>query len=92
MGLAFVFERSVSLYFLVGAFNPFTFKVIIRYICSYWHFLNCFGFVFVGLSFHLCLLSIQVPLIFVVDFPGGSDGKASVYNVRDLSSIPGLLV
>ena len=24
------------------------------------------------------------------DFPGGSDGKASVYNVRDLSSIPGL--
>ena len=29
MGLAFVFERSVSLYFLVGAFNLFTFKVII---------------------------------------------------------------
>ena len=24
------------------------------------------------------------------DFPGGSDGKASVYNVRDLGSIPGL--
>ena len=23
-------------------------------------------------------------------FPGGSDGKASVYNVRDLGSIPGL--
>ena len=23
------------------------------------------------------------------DFPGGSDGKASVYNVRDLGSIPG---
>ena len=24
------------------------------------------------------------------DFPFGSDGKASVYNVRDLGSIPGL--
>ena len=24
------------------------------------------------------------------DFPGGSDGKTSVYNVRDLSLIPGL--
>ena len=23
-------------------------------------------------------------------FPGGSDGKVSVYNVRDLGSIPGL--
>ena len=35
------------------------------YICSYWHFLNCFRFVFVGLSFLLCLLC-KVPLIFVV--------------------------
>ena len=26
----------------------------------------------------------------MVDFPGGSDGKASVYNVGDLGSIPGL--
>ena len=25
-----------------------------------------------------------------MDFPGGSDGKASVYNAGDLSSIPGL--
>ena len=24
------------------------------------------------------------------DFPGGSDGKASVYNAGDLGSIPGL--
>ena len=24
-----------------------------------------------------------------MDFPGGSDGKASVYNVGDLDSIPG---
>ena len=26
----------------------------------------------------------------ILDFPGGSDGKASVYNVGDLGSIPGL--
>ena len=25
-----------------------------------------------------------------LDFPGGSDGKASVYNAGDLGSIPGL--
>ena len=25
-----------------------------------------------------------------LDFPGGSDGKASAYNVGDLGSIPGL--
>ena len=25
-----------------------------------------------------------------MDFPGGSDGKTSVYNVGDLGSIPGL--
>ena len=25
-----------------------------------------------------------------LDFPGGSDGKVSVYNVGDLGSIPGL--
>ena len=25
-----------------------------------------------------------------MDFPGGSDGKVSVYNVGDLGSIPGL--
>ena len=26
----------------------------------------------------------------LIDFPGGSDGKASAYNVGDLGSIPGL--
>ena len=25
----------------------------------------------------------------ILDFPGGSDGKASAYNVGDLGSIPG---
>ena len=29
-------------------------------------------------------------IVYIVDFAGGSDGKASAYNVGDLSSIPGL--
>ena len=29
-------------------------------------------------------------IYFNLDFPGGSDGKVSVYNVGDLGSIPGL--
>ena len=28
--------------------------------------------------------------LLIKDFPGGSDGKASVYNAGDLGSIPGL--
>ena len=28
--------------------------------------------------------------LYLIDFPGGSDGKASVYNVGDPGSIPGL--
>ena len=31
----------------------------------------------------------QLNLSHMLDFPGGSDGKASVYNAGDLSSIPG---
>ena len=31
-----------------------------------------------------------VCLNYLEDFPGGSDGKVSVYNVRDLGLIPGL--
>jgi len=34
--------------------------------------------------------TICVLVLHVLDFPGGSDGKASVYNVRDLGLIPGL--
>ena len=42
----------------------------------------------------LCLLTYLLPPrnqhIYSLAFPGGSDGKVSVYNVRDLGSIPGL--
>ena len=32
----------------------------------------------------------KVHLVKAMDFPGGSDGKVSVYSVRDPDSIPGL--
>ena len=35
-----------------------------------------------------CVLNLPGSL-FTEDFPGGSDGKASVYNAEDLGSIPG---
>ena len=35
--------------------------------------------------FIVCKLYLSVS-----DFPGGSDGKASVYNAEDLDSVPGL--
>ena len=44
-------------------------------------------------SSRLCFLSLTlVPLVSLgSDFPGGSDGKASAYNVGDLGLIPGLV-
>ena len=45
----FVYHLA-TLCLFVGAFNPFTFKVIINmYILVNCHFVNCFGFVFAGL-------------------------------------------
>ena len=50
------------------------------------------------LNIHIYLLNLHnksmrleqlLLLYFRWDFPGGSDGKASVYNVGDLGSIPG---
>ena len=34
-------------------------------------------------------MEIDYIYLSLFDFPGGSDGKASVYNVGDLGSIPG---
>ena len=33
--------------------------------------------------------NLAVPINIYADFPGGSDGKVSVYNTEDLGSIPG---
>ena len=40
-------------------------------------------------SWTLLRISSLVTSITQTDFPGGSDGKASVYNAGDLGSIPG---
>ena len=50
--------HSACLGLVVGAFSPFTFKVITRYVCSCCHFVNCLGFVF------LCLFP---PFLFSCD-------------------------
>ena len=34
-------------------------------------------------------MSSDMTLMIIIDFPGGSDGKASAYNAGDLGSIPG---
>ena len=41
-------------------------------------------------NYQRILISKTLTLILFTDFPGGSDGKASVYNVGDPGSIPGL--
>ena len=40
----------------------------------------------------LCVIVVLICISLMIseDFPGGSDGKASVYSVGDLGSIPGL--
>ena len=58
--------HSVSLYLLVGAFNPLTFKVIIDTYVPIGIFLIILGLFSVGLFFVLCFLPREVPLAFVV--------------------------
>ena len=41
------------------------------------------------MSDHTIVIIQVVKMSFVQDFPGGLDGKASVYNAGDLGSIPG---
>ena len=35
------------------------------------------------------IINLMFALVYSLDFPGGSDGKASVYNVGDPGSVPG---
>ena len=56
----------LSLCLLVGAFNPFTFKVIIDMYDPIMVFLIVWGLFSVGLSLLLCFLPREVPLAFVV--------------------------
>jgi hypothetical protein len=43
---------------------------------------------FAGLNSNVRSFFKNYPIMF--DFPGGSDGKSSAYNVGDLGSVPGL--
>ena len=58
--------HSASLCLLVGAFNPFTFKVVIDMYVPTTIFLIVLGFVIVSVFILLCFLPREIPLAFVV--------------------------
>ena len=62
---ACIFIHPASLCLLVGAFNPFTFKVIIDMYDPI-IFLTVWGLFSIGLFLLLCFLPREVPLAFVV--------------------------
>ena len=63
---AHVSIHPASLCLLIGAFNPFTFKVIIDMYDPITIFLIILGLFSVGLFLLLCFLPREVPLAFVV--------------------------
>ena len=63
---AHVFICSASLWLLVGAFNPFAFKVIIDKYDSITIFLIILCLFSVGLFVLLCFMPREIPLAFVV--------------------------
>ena len=58
--------HPASLCLLIGAFNLFTFKVIIDMYDTITIFLNVLCLFSVGLFLLLCFLPREVPLVFVV--------------------------
>ena len=63
---AHVFINPARVCLLVGAFNPFTFRVIINMYDPIIVFLIVLGLFSVGLFLLLCLLPREVPLAFIV--------------------------
>ena len=61
-----VFIHPASLYLLVGAFNPFTFKVMIGMCDPISVFLIVLCLFSIGLFLLLCFLPREVPLALVV--------------------------
>ena len=61
-----IFHPPASLCLLLGAFNPFTFKVIINMYDPITVFSVVLGLSSVGLLLLLCFLPREVPLAFVV--------------------------
>ena len=62
----YVFIHPASLCLLVGAFYPFTFKIIIDVCDPITIFLIVLGLFSVGLFLLLCFMPREVPLAFVV--------------------------
>ena len=62
----YMFSSAHPVCILVGAFNPFTFKVIIDIYDPITILLIAFGFFFIGFFLLLCFLPRDVPLAFVV--------------------------
>ena len=54
-------------------------------MCAHTHTHACTSSIYAHTKAHIHIMFHRP-----VFFPGGSDGKASVYNVRDQGSIPGL--
>ena len=71
----------ISVPFLLFDFLEIYLNFLLFFISTY------LDYIFTS-KIHITLLIISSSLL--RDFPGGSDGKASVYNAGDLGSIPGL--
>ena len=66
---------------------PLLFSFSFHHSIAKWHF----SLLFISSPQMLYILTHSCPLFFfLIDFPGGSDGKASAYNAGDPGSIPGL--
>ena len=62
-----MFSSTQPVCLFVGAFNPFTFKIIIDCVWSCYHIPTCFEFIFCRLVFSFaCFLPRNLPLAFVV--------------------------
>ena len=61
-----IFSSTQPVYAMLGAFNPFPFKVIVNMCDPVTVFLFVLGLFFVSLFLLLCFLPREVPLAFVV--------------------------
>ena len=74
----------------IFAWNIFLYhvKFIIHFTGKHLYWMNWAVFILSSLLISIILL-LLISYNIILDFPGGSDGKASAYNSGDLGSIPG---
>ena len=65
MDLVFVSTQPICVFWLEHLIHLYL-KGNYWFVCSFWHFLNCFGFVSLGLFLLLCFPPRESPLAFVV--------------------------